>query len=87
MGNFRALSSSAYADKGVLWAENEEELIKSMHQILELEKPDINSFEGLSAAELALVFKKCYTADIYFSTIFKLSQKFNMRKLISICWT
>ena len=54
--------SSAYADKGVLWAENEEELTKSMREILELEKPDINPFEGLSAAGIGLQIQKCYNA-------------------------
>ena len=57
-----SFGSSAYADKGVLWAENEEELLKAMRQILELEKPDINRFEGLSAAGIGLQIQKCYNA-------------------------
>ena len=57
-----SFGSSSYADEGVLWAENEEELIKAMRQILELEKPDINPFEGLSAAGIGLQIQKCYNA-------------------------
>jgi len=57
-----SFGSSAYADEGVLWAGNEEELLKAMRRILKLEKPGINPFEGLSEAGIGLQIQKCYDA-------------------------
>jgi hypothetical protein len=57
-----SFGSSPYADEGVLWAENEEELLHTMRRILELEKPGINTFEGLSAAGIGIQIQKCHDA-------------------------
>ena len=57
-----SFGSSAYADKGVLFAENEEQLLNAMRRILEEEKPGINPFEGLNAARIGLQIQKCYDA-------------------------
>ncbi|HCP41793.1 MAG TPA: hypothetical protein DIT65_08350 [Cryomorphaceae bacterium] len=57
-----AFGSSFYADKGVLWAENEEELLDTMQKVIEQEKPKINPFKGLSERVIGLEIQKCYNA-------------------------
>ena len=79
--------SSAYADEGVLWAENEEELIKSM-QDSRTRKPDINPFEGLMQPELAFKFKNATMQYCsYFSTNLDFHKNSNCKTFTSICWT
>ena len=57
-----SFGSSSYADKGVLFAENEEQLLNAMRRVLEEEKPGVNPFEGLNAAGIGLQIQKCYDA-------------------------
>lgn len=55
-----SFGSSAYADKGVLWAENEQELVAAMQKILNEEKANRNAFERLTSSEIGREIQICY---------------------------